>query len=122
MNAYELATVEDAAIQYAKAVPHACRQPSADPTKKAYFKEQTADAVLAERGFHIGARDSEGMNKWHELVREVTRIGSLMAKGKYEMTTRLRAKAKRMRDGGKTLTEIGAKLGYAHTTIGRNLR
>lgn len=122
MNAYELATVEDAAIQYAKAVPHASQQAVSDPASKGYFREPTADDVLGERGFTFGERGSADRRKWHELVREIVRIGALKARGKYQMTPRLKGRATRMRHSGKTLEEIGAVLGYDYTTIMRNLR
>ncbi len=121
MNAYEHATVEDAAIQFAKAVPHASRQPVADPSTKAYFKGPTADDILTERGYTMGRYGSPECEKWHELFREVTRIGNLKAKGKYQMTPRMTKRARRMRDGGMSLESIGAVLGYSHTTIMRNV-
>ena len=120
MNAYERAACEDAAIQFAKAVPHVGRKASVDASTKVFFRDQTADDVLTERGFTFGGYQSDDRSKWHDLIREVTRIGSLMAKGKYQMTRRLKGRATRMRNSGMTSAQIGVALGYAESTISRH--
>ena len=120
MNAYERAAVEDAAIQFAKAVPHTANKGGNDPRTHSRFREQTADQLLTERGYVCGPKDSEECHKWHQLIREVVRIGALMAAGKYQMTARLKTKANKMRNSGVTSAQIGVALGYAESTISRH--
>ena len=55
MNAYEHATVEDAAIQYAKALVHARNKGGNDPLTYTRYRGQTADEVLSARGITFGS-------------------------------------------------------------------